>query len=294
MNDLLNRLNEFLVPWLVVHGVRILMIAVGAYILNYIGKRFIEKGVRIAIVPDEDSIGDSEKRREDTLIRIFTWTWTITLMVVATMMILDETGIAIGPILAGAGIVGIAIGFGAQYLIRDIITGFFIILENQYRIGDFVKFDATGGNVEDISLRVTTLRDLDGTVHHIPHGEIKRVSNFSKKFARINLNIAVTYDSELDKVIEVINKTGQTLTDDPEWKPFIFTPPKFMRVEDFSDNGIIIKVLGEVNPHKRIELSGEFRRRIKQAFDDAGIDMPYTQRFIQQMMSAKDDIPEKK
>ena len=110
----------------------------------------------------------------------------------ALLMILQEVGIAIGPLLAAAGIAGLAFGFGGQYLIRDLISGLFIIMENQYRIGDVVCFDGTCGLVEDISMRMTTLRDLDGIVHHVPHGEIKKVSNLSKQFARVNLNIGLS------------------------------------------------------------------------------------------------------
>ena len=147
---------------------------------------------------------ESEKKREDTLIRVFSSLLDALVFVVAVAIILEEMGIAIGPLLAAAGIAGLALGFGGQYLIRDLITGFFIIAENQYRIGDVVCFDGTCGSVEDISMRMTTLRDLDGVVHHIPHGEIKKVSNRSKYFARINLDIRVSYDCNLEKVIKVI------------------------------------------------------------------------------------------
>jgi len=133
-------------------------------------------------------------------------------------MIFQEAGIAIGPLLAAAGIVGLAFGFGGQYLIRDLISGLFLIIENQYRIGDVVCFDKTCGLVEDISLRMTTLRDLDGTVHHIPHGDIKKVSNLSNSFSRVNLNIGIAYNSDLEKVIDVVNRVGKELAEDPQWK----------------------------------------------------------------------------
>jgi small conductance mechanosensitive channel len=195
-------------------------------------------------------------------------------------MILQETGIQIAPILAGAGIVGLAFGFGGQYLIRDLISGLFIILENQYRIGDVVNINSTGGLVEDISLRMTTLRDLDGTVHHIPHGEIKMVSNLSKNFARLNVDIGISYDSDLEKVIEVINTTGTEIAEDPAFKDSIISPPKFLRIKEFADSAIIVKVLGDTKPLKQWEISGEFRKRIKVAFDKEGIEIPFPQRVI--------------
>lgn len=195
-------------------------------------------------------------------------------------MILQEIGLEIGPILAGAGIVGLALGFGGQYLIRDIITGLFVILENQYRIGDVVNIDTTGGLVEDISLRKTTLRDLNGTVHHIPHGEIKRVSNLSKKYARVNLDVGISYSSDLEQVIKVINKTGNELAEDPRFKDVIISPPQFLRVDDFADSAIIVKILGDTKPLKQWEVTGELRKRIKIAFDEEGIEIPFPQRVI--------------
>lgn len=281
MTEILSEWNERLVPWIVSHGLKILVIIIAAYILNLISRRFIEKAVRVAIVPDKDFSPDSEKKREDTLIRIFSWTVSLILFLIASLMVLDETGVPIGPMLAGAGIAGIAIGFGGQYLIRDIITGFFIILENQYRIGDSVQFDQTSGLVEDISLRITTLRDLDGTVHHIPHGEIKRVSNLSKNFSRINIDVGISYQSDLDKVIEVVNRTGMELADTPPWKEYIIKPPQFLRINEFGEYAMMIKILGETWPMKQWEVTGELRKRLKFAFDEAGIEMPYTQRITQ-------------
>lgn len=271
---------EYLVPWILSHGIRILFIVTGAYILNRISKRFIERIVRVAVVPGKYLSKQAEKQRENTLIRIFTWTCRIVILFVAMLMILQETGVPIGPILAGAGIIGLAVGFGGQYLIRDIISGFFIILENQYRIGDVVNFDGTSGLVEDISLRMTTLRDLDGTVHHIPHGEIKKVSNLSKDFARVNLNIGVAYSSKLDHIIQVVNKVGNELSQDPQWKEFIITPPQFLRVDDFADSAMVIKILGETQPLKQWDVTGELRKRIKIDFDNEGIEIPFPQRVV--------------
>lgn len=283
MEEIIINYTELIVPWLLTHGVKILLIAIGTYILNKFLKRTIDKIVRIAVVADKYLSKQAEEKREDTLISIFTWASRIIILFIATLMILQEFGIQIGPILAGAGIIGLAVGFGGQYLIRDIISGFFIILENQYRIGDIVKFDGTGGLVEDISMRMTTLRDLDGTVHHIPHGEIKKVSNFSKDFARINLNIGIGYSSNLDHVITIVNKVGDELSQDPQWKEFIIKSPQFLRVDDFADSSIVIKILGETQPLKQWEVTGELRKRIKIVFDNEGIEIPFPQRVIHQI-----------
>jgi moderate conductance mechanosensitive channel len=280
--EALKKWIEAIVPWLLDHGIKILIIAIGAWLLNKIICRIIVKAVRIAVVPDGDMAEESEKKREDTLIRIFTGVARIAFLILAILMILQEAGLEIAPILAGAGIVGLALGFGGQYLIRDIIAGLFIILENQYRIGDVVNIDTTGGLVEDISLRKTTLRDLNGTVHHIPHGEIKKVSNLSKKYARVNLDIGISYSSDLEHVIEVVNRTGNELAEDPLYKDIIISAPQFLRVEDFADSAIIVKILGDTRPLKQWEVTGELRKRIKIAFDKEGIEIPFPQRVIHQ------------
>lgn len=289
MKETLSFWYTSIINWLPEHGLRVLLIIVGAWLVNYVAGRSIEKVVRRVVVPHRYMSPDAERKREDTLIRIFTWTVSVVIVIVSAMMVLQEVGVPIGPLLAGAGIVGLAVGFGGQYLIRDLISGFFIILENQYRIGDVVSFDGTSGLVEDISLRMTTLRNQDGTVHHVPHGEIKRVSNLSKDFARINLNVRVSYSADLERVIAVINKTGNEMAQDPQWKPNIITPPQFLRVDDFADSAVIVKILGETQPLKQWELTGELRKRLKIAFDKEGIEIPLPQRVVYHMRNDKKD-----
>ncbi len=274
--------TEILIPWLLSSGIRIIGIVIVSIMINKIIKRGIDKIVRISVVANNYSSKEAERKREDTLIQIFSITSKIALFSIVTLMILQEFGVAIGPILAAAGIVGLAFGFGGQYLIRDIICGLFIILENQYRIGDYVKFTNLGGSVEKISLRMTTLRDLDGTVHHIPHGEIKEVSNYSKDFSRVNLDIGVSYNANLEQVIAVVNKIGNELAEDAEFKEFIIKAPQFLRVNDFADSSVMIKILGETSPSKQWEITGELRKRLKIAFDNEGIEIPFPQRVIHQ------------
>lgn len=269
-----------LVTWLLTHGIRILIIILAAYLVNYLSRKFIEKIVKVTVTADRHNSRIAERKREETLIKIFAWTIRVIMVLVVMMLVLNEMGLSIGPMLAGAGILGLAVGFGGQYLIRDFFTGFFMILENQYRIGDAVSLDQTSGLVEDISLRMTTLRDLDGTVHYVPHGDIKRVSNLSMDFARINLNVRVTYQTQLEKAIEVINKTGLELAADEKWKDSITKAPEFLRVDDFLESGISLKILGETVPLKQWEVTGELRKRIKVAFEHEGIEMPSLQRLM--------------
>ncbi|HOB83218.1 MAG TPA: mechanosensitive ion channel family protein [Bacteroidales bacterium] len=280
MADTIKKWTESILPWLLDHGLKIVFIAVAAWLLNKILSRIIIRTVRVAIVANENMSKEGEKKREDTLIRIFNGALRIVILILAILMILQELGLKIGPLIAGAGIVGLAVGFGGQYLIRDIISGLFLILENQYRIGDSIDINGVSGLVEDISLRKTTLRDINGTVHHIPHGEIKLVSNLSKNYARVNLDIGISYNTDLDHAISVINRTGKELAEDPAFSDSIISPPQFLRVNDFADSAVILKILGDTKPLKQWEVTGEMRKRLKIAFDREGIEIPFPQRVI--------------
>lgn len=282
MTDKTLEIFEKIQPWLMSHGIRIIIILIVAFIIRKFTDIFIEKTVRKMVISNRYLSKEDEKKREDTLIKIFESALKVVVIVITGLMILSEAGVNIGPLLAGAGIAGLAFGFGGQYLIRDLISGLFIILENQYRVGDVVCFDGTCGLVEDVTMRMTTLRDLDGTVHNIPHGEIKKVSNLSKHFARVNLNIGVSYKADLEKVIEVVNKVGKEISEDTVWKEHIIKPPQFLRVDSFAESAVIIKILGETKALKQWDVAGELRKRIKIAFDKEGIEIPFPQRVVHQ------------
>lgn len=273
---------EKIIAWLMSSGIKVLFIIIVSIIIHKLLTSFIAKAVRIAIRPEKHQSKDSEEKRENTLIQIFTTTSKIAIITISLLMILSEFGIEIAPIIAAAGIVGLAFGFGGQYLIRDVITGLFIILENQYRIGDVVKFDTLSGAVEDISLRKTTLRDMDGTVHHIPHGEIKTVSNLSKDFSKVNLDMGVGYSTDLDHLIKVINEVGMELAQVSPFKESILKAPQFLRVNDFADSSIVVKIVGETIASKQWEVTGELRKRLKIAFDREGIEIPFPQLVVHQ------------
>lgn len=266
--------------WLINHGIKIAVIVIAAILIKSIAKKSIQRIVKAATHSDRPGTDEGEIKRMNTIVRIFSWTVSVLITVIAFMMIAQEFGIQIAPLLASAGIVGVAIGFGGQYLVRDVITGFFLIFENQYRIGDVVNMEGLGGVVEDISLRVTTLRDMNGTVHYIPHGEIKKVSNLSKQFAKVNLNVGVSYRTDLNKLIEVINRVGSELASDPNWKDLIDEAPAFLRVDSFDDSAISVKIVGVTKPLQQWSVTGELRKRIKEAFDAEGIERPLPQRVI--------------
>jgi len=271
---------EELLSWAMTSGVKIVLIVLFAWFIKAISKRSIQRIVKAAVHSDKLQMEDAEIKRMNTLVRIFSWTINTIILVIAGMMVMQEFGVKIAPILASAGIVGVAIGFGGQYLVRDVITGFFIILENQYRIGDVVTIEGLSGQVEDISLRVTTLRDSNGAVHYIPHGEIKKVSNSGKQFARINFNIGVSYETNIDFAKEIINNVGKELAADPMWKADINSAPQFLRVESLDDSSVSLKVMGETKPLRQWDVAGEFKKRIKEAFEKEGIEIPYPQRVI--------------
>jgi len=215
------------------------------------------------------------KKRSDTLARVLVSTSQVFIVFIAVFMILSELEIDIAPILAGAGVVGIAIGFGAQGLIKDLVAGFFVIIENQYRVGDVVRIADVGGIVESINLRRTVLRDLDGIVHIVPNGEIRVANNYTKEVSRINLDVSVSYNDDLDHVMNVINRVGHELAEDPAWKEAIIKEPQALRVNNFGDSGIDIKITGDTQPMRQWEVTGQLRLRLKKAFDKEGIEIPW-------------------
>ena len=280
MQNIAQKTIELMLMWLSGHGAKIAVILIAAFAARRFGVVFIEKVVRRLAIADHFLTKQAEVKRENTLISVFGGTLRVAIWLVTGMMVAAELGVNIGPLLAAAGVAGLAFGFGGQYLIRDIIAGLFIILENQYRVGDVVCLGKTCGLVEDINLRLTTLRDLDGVVHHVPNGEIKIASNLSKFYARVNLNIGVSYSSDLEKVIAVVNRVGQELAADPLWAEHIIKPPQFLRVDNFADSAVIIKILGETKPLKQWDVTGELRKRLKIAFDKEKIEIPFPQRVV--------------
>jgi small-conductance mechanosensitive channel len=200
--------------------------------------------------------------------------WTL-----AVVTILGEF-IDIGPLIAGAGIVGVALGFGAQNLVKDFLSGIFIILEDQYGIGDVIDVGEATGVVETITLRTTRLRDVEGTVWHVPNGEIRRVGNKSQQWARSLLDVGVAYDTPVDKAIAVLKTTADALWQDPEWCAFILEEPEIWGLERFDADALTIRMVLKVQPAKQWAVNRELRARIKAAFDEAAIEIPFPQRSL--------------
>jgi small conductance mechanosensitive channel len=266
--------------WLGSHGARLLLIVVGSWIfyqvvkifLTRIVRRLVELRARIDRLPKED-----ELRRIKSILGILIGALGVAIFAVATFMVLSEFNINIGPLIASAGVVGVAIGFGAQSLIKDTLNGLFIMLEDQFNPGDVIKIVDVSGQVEDFNMRRTVLRDLDGIVHIVPNGLITTVSNYTREWARVNLNVSVDYSTDLDKAISVINRVGNDLAADPVYGQMLITPPQVLRVENLADYGVEIKILGDTKPMKQWQIASELRLRLKKAFDENGIEIPFPQ-----------------
>jgi moderate conductance mechanosensitive channel len=195
-------------------------------------------------------------------------------------MILGELDLDIVPAIAGLGVVGIAVGFGTQSIVRDYFTGALILIENQYSKGDVVTIAGVSGTVEDFSLRRTTLRDLDGIVHTVPNGEIKVASNLTRVWARINQDVTVAYGTDIDQATRVVNDVGKAMVADPEWRRRVMEAPHVERIEALGEYGITIKVLGLVRATEQWAAGGELRKRLLAAFATHGIEIPRPQRVV--------------
>jgi len=262
---------------------KIVLIIIVGFVLGIVGKKALEKVIRKAIKgqPELDEL--AEVKRENTLIAILGGTFSIVLWIIISLLVLSELSVNIAPIIASAGVVGIAVGFGGQYLIRDVITGIFILIENQYRVGDVVSINNLSGKVEEITLRKTTLRSVDGDVHHIPHGEITMVTNKSARFSQVNIDFGISYESSIDKASEVINKVGQEIYTDKKWSRDLLEAPYFKRVQSLGDSAVVLKIFAKTRPGRQFDVEGEILYRLKKASDDAGISIPYPQMTIHKL-----------
>src|SRR5262245_136187 len=235
----------------------------------------------VTFVQDDDPLTTNQReQRAVTLAGIFKGVAKIGIVVVAGLTILDILGINTAPLIAGAGVAGLAISFGAQNLIRDFISGFFILLENQYKVGDVIRAAGVSGQVEDMNLRITVLRDLEGVAHFIPNGEIKVVSNLAKEWSRAVVNVGVAYKEDLDRVVTILDGVGRDLSKDPLVGPGILEPPQVLGVENFGDSQVTLRIVTKTRPLKQWETARELRKRIKAAFDREGIEMPFPHRVV--------------
>lgn len=270
---------KIIASWLTTSGIKILGILIGLIILSQMS-RWIVKWME-KFVPEKDPLQAAEaKKRAHTLGNTLRHTLLIAISFVAGLMILGELGIQLGPLLATAGIGALAIGFGAQSLVKDVISGFFIILENQYRIGDVIEVGGVSGLVESVSLRKTVLRDLDGKVHTIPNGEIKIVSNLSKEWSRSVLDVGISYREDVDQVTALLSQIGKELTAEESYKSAVLGPLEILGVEKFGESQLVIRMMIKTAPLRQWEVGRELRKRIKHRFDEMGIEIPFPHRVV--------------
>jgi small conductance mechanosensitive channel len=277
---------DTLVPFLKSDVLPILLIVVVAILAIRLAGIFVH-GIVKTLLDREATEGTAQelsavevKKRMDTLDELGAHAIRFFLIVIAALMILDKLGLDIGPAVAGLGVVGIAVGFGAQTLVRDYLNGALILIENQYAKGDVVRIAGIAGTVEDFNLRRTTVRDIDGAVHTVPNGEIKVASNLTRVWARINEDVTVAYDTDIDRAIAVVDVVGREMAGDPVWKRRILETPRVERVEALAEYGVTLKILGSVRATEQWAARGEFRKRLLAGLQANGIEIPRPQRVV--------------
>ncbi|MCF8301891.1 MAG: mechanosensitive ion channel family protein [Bacteroidales bacterium] len=286
MKELLNIDNELISNILaqfnkwVAESLPAILVAIIVFIIALKSINLLEKKIRKTVEKrklekeETEDTGEYDKRI-NTLIGIFKGAAKITLWIILIMILLKHFGINIGPLLAGAGIVGLAIGFGAQELVRDIISGFFLLLENQVRTGDVAIINGTGGLVEKIELRTVTLRDFSGVVHIIQNGKINTMSNMTKEWSAMVFDVGVAYKEDTEQVMKIMKEVGDELKKDPEFGNHIIEPIEVFGLDKFGDSAIIIKARLKTKPIQQWTIGREYRKRLKKAFDEQNIEIPF-------------------
>lgn len=264
--------------WFLNHGTPIALIL----ILTWSARRILKIAIRRfeKSLEQKGVVATEREKRSKTLSGIISTTISAIIYTVALMMIITECGVEIAPLIAGAGIAGLAIGFGAQSLVKDVISGFFLIMEDQIRVGDVANVAGVGGLVESINLRTTRLRDVEGRVHIIPNGAIVVATNLTKDWSRALVEIGVAYKENVDNVISVLKEVGEELRNDPAFKEVILEPMTVQGLDSFGDSSINIRLFFKTIPIKQWEVAREFRKRVKKAFDEKGIEIPFPHRTI--------------
>lgn len=251
------------------------IILIIAFIVVMVLRRLIPRLISARIPKIREESADQLAARSTTLSKVIVQVVSIIIWAVAFVMVLSQLGVDITPLIAAIGVASLALGFAAQNIIRDYLNGFFILMEDWYRVGEVAVIQGTGGVVENLTLRRTVLRDLDGALHVFPNSKVEQASNLTRDWSRINLNIGVAYKENISHVVEVINDVCQQFKDDPKWSDDMLTVPHVERVDNLGDSSVDIKILGDTKPIKQWGLMGELRKRLKDRFDQEGIEIPF-------------------
>lgn len=263
----LQKLGQLIGSWLNLHAINIVAILLGAWFIRRFGSEIIGQVLKQTIRSDLYPTTADREKRFKTLNSLVAASTRVVVYIVAAILIIGE----INPhyttaLFASAGLLGVALGFGAQSLIKDFMSGIFIITENQYRVGDVISIGDVSGTVESISIRTTVLRDLDGYVHHVPNGTISVTTNKTVGFGRINEDITVAGDTDLNRLEHIINHVGEQLAAQPEFAHKIIETPKFARIAKLDGNNVIIKILGKTTTASRLEVKSEYYKLLQKAF----------------------------
>ncbi|TVQ36484.1 MAG: mechanosensitive ion channel family protein [Spirochaetaceae bacterium] len=262
--------------WALTSGLQILLVIV----VMLIASRVIHIAVNRAIGRVGGKDDPEVYKRAETLRSIINSLVSVVVFGIGLVIVLGQLGIAIGPILAAAGVLGLAVGFGAQSLVQDIISGFFILLDDQIRVGDVVEIAGRGGLVEKVNLRMVTLRDLAGNVHFVRNGSISTVTNMTKEYSRYVFDIGVAYREDVDEVIAVIRAVDEELRADPAFAETILEPIEILGLDRFADSAVIIRARTKTKPIMQWSVGREFNRRLKKAFDQRNIEIPFPHRTL--------------
>ncbi|MBA3876122.1 MAG: mechanosensitive ion channel family protein [Anaerolinea sp.] len=286
MPDLTKAPWDGILPFLRDPVLPILIIVVVVVVLIRASRLFV-RGIVKALMDREATEGTAQElsaveltKRMNTLDQLGGNVLRFFVVIIGGLMILQSVGLEIGPAIAGLGIVGVAVGFGAQNLVKDYLNGALILIENQFSKGDVVRIAGVAGTVEDFSLRRTTLRDLDGVVHTVPNGEIAVASNLTRVWSRINQDVTVAYGTDIDRAIEVVDNVGREMASDPAWKRRVLETPRVDRVAALGEYGVTLKILGTVRATEQWAAAGELRKRLLAAFKAHGIEIPRPQRVV--------------
>ncbi|HVV72573.1 MAG TPA: mechanosensitive ion channel family protein [Verrucomicrobiae bacterium] len=279
---------DLALAWLLTNGLGIALIIVLTFGVMKVAGILAE---RVVMFLRRDKLDLESQKRADTLTSVIRWVLRTSILLISSVMLLGQFGVQIGPILAAAGVVGIAVGFGAQNLVQDVISGFFLLLEDQVRVGDVVQLNDKSGLVEKINLRMTILRDFSGTVHYVRNGKIDVVSNMTKEYSFAVMEIGIAYREDPDEVMGVITAIGNGLREDPAFKNDILSPIEIAGLDKFGDSAIVIKARIKTRPSKQWSTGREFNRRLKKKFDELNIEMPFPHMTIYPGKDKQGDSP---
>lgn len=271
--------TEQLLEWLRQSGLRILLILIFAYIA-YRLLGLLTQYLSRQIQELDDVEGSELDKRTKTIFRVVNSTGLVLILGTALLMILTELNVPVTPLLASVGFMGLALGLGAQTLVQDVISGLFILLENQYMVGDTVQIGGLSGTVEEMTLRATIIRDVLGGLHIVPNGEIRIVTNKSRQWSRALVDVSIPYEEDLDLALQTLRSIGDALAEDEEYAPMVLEPPVVTGVEGLDDWAVRLRIMVKTQPDQHFAVQRHLRRQIHLTFEDKGLDLAFPRQEV--------------